>query len=120
MCSCDRAREALSIGVYNVNSHIASYLARSRDQICCRRKKVDYKAILKSLESDAQCSGPDGNQARAVPDSPINEYPTNGDPARSGGRSSYRRHPMVWTPNWPLFLDAQSRLSSPKATAPCL
>lgn len=85
--------EALSIGVHRVNSHITSYLARSIDQIRCRRRVDDYKAILKSLESDAQCPGPDGNQARAVPDSPINDYPSNGDSERSGGRPG-----RAWSP----------------------
>lgn len=73
----------LSIGMHNVNLHIASYLVRSIDQISYRCRKDDYKVILKVLESDAHCPGPNSNKAQAVPDSPRNDYPTNGDPPMS-------------------------------------
>ncbi|CAE1319037.1 unnamed protein product [Acanthosepion pharaonis] len=111
--------EALSKGVQHMNSYLTLYLARTRDQISCRRKKDDYKAILKSLESEAQCPGPDGSRARVVPDSPRNDHPTkeglvaNGQLKRS--KSSSRRHPMSRTPNWSLsFLAVRSRPSDPE------
>lgn len=42
-------REALSLRVHIVNTYIGSCLARSSDQVSCRRRKKDYKD-LKSLE----------------------------------------------------------------------
>lgn len=79
--------EALSKGVQHMNSYLTPFLARTRDQISCRRKKDDYKAILKSLESEAQCPGPDGSRARVVPDSPRNDHPTSGDLKSPKGRT---------------------------------
>ncbi|CAE1248042.1 unnamed protein product [Acanthosepion pharaonis] len=78
--------EALSKGVQH-ELVLNSLLARTRDQISCRRKKDDYKAILKSLESEAQCPGPDGSRARVVPDSPRNDHPTSGDLKSPKGRT---------------------------------
>lgn len=42
-------REALSLRVHNINTYIGSCLARSSDQVSCRRRKKDYKD-LRSLE----------------------------------------------------------------------
>lgn len=60
-------REALSLNVHNINTYIGSCLARSSDQVSCRRRRKDYKDLLKSLENSAPCPGSDGAQPQVVP-----------------------------------------------------
>ncbi|CAE1173736.1 unnamed protein product [Acanthosepion pharaonis] len=41
-------------------------MARSSDQVSCRRRRKDYKDLLKSLENPVPCPGPESAQSQVV------------------------------------------------------
>ncbi|CAE1291595.1 unnamed protein product [Acanthosepion pharaonis] len=51
-----------------------------------RHTSLECPHLRLVVPSEAQCPGPDGGWARAVPDSPRSNYPTSGDFESSGGR----------------------------------
>ncbi|CAE1283256.1 unnamed protein product [Acanthosepion pharaonis] len=72
-------REASSLNIHNTNPYIASCMACTSDQVSCRRRRKDYKDLLKSLESSAPCPGSDGVQPLATSDTHTRDH----SPART-------------------------------------
>ncbi|CAE1170719.1 unnamed protein product [Acanthosepion pharaonis] len=69
-------REAFSLNVHNINTYIGSCMPRSSNQVGCRRRRKDYRDLLKSLENPAPCPGPDSVQSQVV----LGDLPPSGSP----------------------------------------
>ncbi|CAE1325391.1 unnamed protein product [Acanthosepion pharaonis] len=89
-------REASSLNVHNINTYIASCMSRISDQVSCRRRKKDYKDLLKSLENPVPCPGPDSVQPQVVLGDPGRILPLTGPPP-AGTVTPVPRTCRIWS-----------------------
>lgn len=89
-------REATSLRIHNINTYIGSCMGRSSDQVSHRRRKKDYKDLLKSPESSAPCPGSASSQSQAVLGNPDRVPPRAGTPP-AGPVAPVQRTCRIWS-----------------------